>query len=214
MSPTSSGLVSGRRRITIGALAVLGVGATLAGASVSITGGGEPASPGNGVWPAELQADFSAARQPATAFVRPPERIAEALATENAKLDAAVVVSPAGERIFLVPTDKGVCFAGPQGFACTFTSDAARGQAAIAEMCPLGRNDAVRLTGLAPDGTQSVSAVREDGSRTVLPLQMNVYSAVVPSKPRITWLEVEGGPQGTLRFPAPVPADAATIGCA
>lgn len=214
MSPTPRDLVSRRRRITIGALAVLGVGATLAGATASITGGGEPAAQGNSIWPTDLQADFSAARQPTSAFVRPPERIAEALATANAKLDAAVVVSPAGDRIFLVPTDKGICFAGPQSFACALTPDAARGQAAIAEMCPLGRNDAVRLTGLVPDGTQTVWAVREDGSRTVLPLQMNVYSAVVPSKPRISWLEVEGGRQGSMRFSAPVPADAATIGCA
>jgi hypothetical protein len=106
------------------------------------------------------------------------------------------VTSPAGQRWFLVPGDRGLCFYDGHGGACTSNEDALTGRLfaillaapSLPGGIPVGDSNAL-IRGVVPDGVTKVTAVGASGAQQSATIGEGAYELRVTNPRR---LEFEG----------------------
>lgn len=158
---------------------------------------------------------FSVAERPRQAI--PASQVAITSRAKGADPDAAREArrSPNGGTVSILPTSDGLCIASTSGVESD-CYEAPQTVTVTAVICAPGLPpDEVEVFGIAPDGIDSVSVSREDGSSSTAAVQGNIYiyraAKDLPRPVSVSW-KGASGERGSIS--AGVPADFRDDRCA
>ncbi len=135
----------------------------------------------------------------------------------NPSLGRRALVTPSGNAVYLIPSQKGLCLAdttGSQQF-CATTSQVLSGNATASTDCsPSLPDNAVEISGVLPDGSKNPTLSLTDGTHQPLDVKGNAYlvrfqrTNALPGS--IEWDEASGRHKSA---PTVVPDNASTFKC-